>query len=235
MKVKNYFSLSLYFAFLYSLLSHAPRPFPLTLSLKMSSAAGFPQKGQIFRWCCKGDLEMAQKSFSESSLKHLEIFNRFGFTPLHSACFFGRVEIVKWIAEEHLSSLNILSRPGNREGIFAPPIHYAICNGHREVVSALLEAGADPFIRDYRGYNALGLARLHGNKKMIRLVQDWVQRKNVEYSNAVIVAKSASLHAIDGKTSGLYSHATSGSSIRSWQDVMLNSSKTFESQKSILK
>ena len=73
-----------------------------------------------------------------------------GWTPLHEACNYGNVEIVKLLME-HGAAVN--DRGGKHcEGI--TPLHDAASCGHIEVMSALLQNGANPVSQTHHGDSA---------------------------------------------------------------------------------
>lgn len=134
--------------------------------------------------CSKGSLESVKAAFSEyekqalsyGTLPDFEIYNRHGVNPLHSACFYGNLDVVKFIVNQDYIPVNSLSRPPSKH--YASALHYAICAGHKSVVSFLLEANADPFLKDYKGYSAHELAKLHSNKKILAIIEHYLHRSN---------------------------------------------------------
>ncbi|KAJ6382154.1 hypothetical protein OIU77_030748, partial [Salix suchowensis] len=53
-------------------------------------------------------------------------------------------------------------------GVRNSPLHYSAAQGHHEIVSLLLESGADINLRNYRGQTALMQAGQHGHWKIHR-------------------------------------------------------------------
>ena len=84
-----------------------------------------------------------------------------GFTPLHYAAFFGSPEAIRVLVATG-ADLEAPSR--NQE--FAPeahPLHSAVAAGRIDNVEALLEAGAEPNVRQHGGFTPLMEAEHSGN------------------------------------------------------------------------
>ncbi|MEO8452006.1 MAG: ankyrin repeat domain-containing protein [Gemmatimonadota bacterium] len=57
------------------------------------------------------------------------------------------------------------------------PLHRAAAGGHGEIVRLLLQAGADPHIRDSKhDGDALGWARHFGQKDVAELIESYAQK-----------------------------------------------------------
>jgi uncharacterized protein len=88
-----------------------------------------------------------------------------GFQPLGLACFFG-----------HLDSAEYLMRAGapvnaqSRNRLKAAPIQSATAAKHHKIVKMLLERGADPNVREQKGYTPLHAAAQNGDEEMIRIL-----------------------------------------------------------------
>ena len=104
-----------------------------------------------------------------------------GFQPLGLACYFGHLELAKYLIKAG-APINFLSR----NGLKAAPIQSATAAGHDKVVQMLLELGADPNVREQGGYTPLHAAAQNGDEEMIR---------TLIYGGADLTLKSE-----DGKT-----------------------------------
>jgi ankyrin repeat protein len=77
--------------------------------------------------------------------------NKFGWTSLHAACYFGRVEIVKYLIEE------VRADPNQRNPNGWHSLIFAVMGGHGQpIVDYLVNLTAVDFsIRDNSGNSAL--------------------------------------------------------------------------------
>jgi hypothetical protein len=88
-----------------------------------------------------------------------------GCTNLNSLIANGKTdEAKKIIASSSAQDLN--------KGTGAMPIHVAVFHDHPDVVKALLEAGADPNVRNYDGKTALVIATEKRSRKVVRMLLD---------------------------------------------------------------
>lgn len=67
-------------------------------------------------------------------------FHQAGFTPLHVACHFGQLNMVRFITARQGANINATTTSGYT------PLHQAAQQGHSTIVSHLLDKGADPNI-----------------------------------------------------------------------------------------
>jgi len=89
-----------------------------------------------------------------------------GWTPLHLAAFFGRLELVKMLLDAGAPMLTISN---NNESNL--PINAAAAGRRNDVVRLLVERGCPPDARaSDRGYTALHLAANNGNLELIEFL-----------------------------------------------------------------
>ncbi len=107
-----------------------------------------------------GNLKRVQHIFKEIP-ELINAYSTDGFTALGLACFFGQIEIVKWLllqkAEVNLPSKNSLQ---------VTPLHSAIAGRHKGIVSLLLAAGADVQAKQQQDYTPLHGAAATGDTEM---------------------------------------------------------------------
>ena len=88
-----------------------------------------------------------------------------GRTALHDLLRYRRPRCVPWLLD-HGADANAATASGDR------PLHFAVTSGARpETVAALLDAGADPALRNAAGATAASLAGLKGNAKVLDLLR----------------------------------------------------------------
>ena len=88
-----------------------------------------------------------------------------GFHPLGLACYFGHLELAKYLIKAGAP----INSP-SRNGLKATPIQSAAAAGHDKVVTMLLEYGANPNVREQGGYTPLHAAAQNGDEEMIRIL-----------------------------------------------------------------
>jgi uncharacterized protein len=88
-----------------------------------------------------------------------------GFTPLHLAAFFGRSE-----ATELLLARGAEVDALGTGWMTGTALHSAASGRHRDVIALLLEAGADPDVRQSHGWTALHAAAQHGDADIVELL-----------------------------------------------------------------
>jgi len=89
-----------------------------------------------------------------------------GWTPLHLAAFFGRLELVKMLLD---SGAPMLAISNNNESNL--PINAAAAGRRNDVVRLLVERGCPPDARaSDQGYTALHLAANNGNVELVEFL-----------------------------------------------------------------
>lgn len=84
-----------------------------------------------------------------------------GFTPLHLATFFGKMEVVRFILANG-GDVDAIARNDSK----VRPIHSAAATRDARMLRVILAAGADPDTKQTGGHTALHSAALHGNVPM---------------------------------------------------------------------
>lgn len=92
-------------------------------------------------------------------------FSEDGWTALHLAAFFGRTEAVRMLLEAG-SDVAAVSRNDQAN----TPLHAALPGSHHDIVTALLDAGADVNARQSHSFTPLHEAALIGNPEIARLL-----------------------------------------------------------------
>ncbi len=90
-----------------------------------------------------------------------------GFTPLHLACFFGRLEAARWLLDH-----GALVDAEARNPMKVRPIHSAAASRKSDVVRMLVERGASVDAQQAGGWTALMAAALHGDEAMAKILVD---------------------------------------------------------------
>ncbi|CAH2055772.1 unnamed protein product, partial [Iphiclides podalirius] len=113
-----------------------------------------------------------------------ELRNMKDESALDLAAQYGRLETVQHMLRVRPLLVQPYKYPSCRDKIFSSstPLHRASKNGHKEVVSALLDAGFDPNVRSYSG-TPLHEAACFGKASVVR----------------ILLAKGADLHAVDNR------------------------------------
>lgn len=129
--------------------------------------------------CASGDAERVRRmlrneptlvgAFGKVLPHHEEHMGKFGaddgWTPLHLAAQYGRVEVVKALLEEGANTNALaMNMAGNR------PLGSAVVGGNAEVVRLIAEAGADVNAYELGGVAALHLAADGGNHEIIKVL-----------------------------------------------------------------
>lgn len=127
--------------------------------------------------CATGVQARAEKVLQEVP-RMIDSHSPDGFTPLALACFFGHLELAKWLVDRG-ANLNL---PAKNQMMVAP-IHAAVGGRHLEIVRALVEAGADVNARQHGGYTALHAAAQDGNEAMTTFLLEHGADRNARADN----------------------------------------------------
>ncbi|TPX58126.1 hypothetical protein PhCBS80983_g03357 [Powellomyces hirtus] len=89
-----------------------------------------------------------------------------GMTPLHIGCSVGATPLVLLLLPLSTPVLNATTQTGQTA------LHYAASKNHREIVDALLSAGADPSVKDATGQTPLHRAVTRGWTEVVRRLKE---------------------------------------------------------------
>lgn len=92
-------------------------------------------------------------------------YSRDGWTPLHLAAFFGRLDAARLLLDRRASA-----RAVGRNAMANEPIHAAAAAGNTEIVRLLLDRGADADARQHGGWTALHAAAQSGDAAIAELL-----------------------------------------------------------------
>jgi ankyrin repeat protein len=98
----------------------------------------------------------------------VNVRNKSGATPLHTAALGGDSEVVKLLLD-HGAEINARDQESG-----ATPLSYAASLGRGEVVELLLARGADLTLRNTRGQTPLDLAEENNQKEISDLLRLYV-------------------------------------------------------------
>jgi ankyrin repeat protein len=86
-----------------------------------------------------------------------------GFQPIGLAAYFGHVSIV-----DYLIKAGAAVNTPSKNSLKVTPLQSAVAGGHLEVTRRLLEAGANPNVREGSGYTPLHTAADNGDIEIVR-------------------------------------------------------------------
>jgi uncharacterized protein len=141
-------------------------------------------KLNLFEACAIGKVERV-KSILKRKSKLLNEFAPDGFQPLGLACFFGHVEVVRFLLESG-AEVNTPSR----DGLKVTPLNSAAAGRHYEIAMLLLERDANPNIRQEGDFVPLHSAAINGQIEMVKILLQYGADKD--------------LKSLDGKTARDY-------------------------------
>ena len=93
----------------------------------------------------------------------VNVYSEDGFQPLGLAAYFGQLEIVRYLIKAGAT----VNSP-SRNSLEVTPLQSAVAGRHREITSLLLQAGANPNVRERGGYTPLHTAVLNGDVEIVR-------------------------------------------------------------------
>jgi ankyrin repeat protein len=111
---------------------------------------------------CRGHLQIAQWLLGRNANTNLRDETN-GWTPLHSAAFYGHVDVVRLLLQYKADS-------NSQDSGDQIPLHKAVQNGHVDVARLLLEYGADANAQDKHRFTSLHMASREGRLEVARLL-----------------------------------------------------------------
>ena len=123
--------------------------------------------------------------------------NRFGIAPIHTAAFHGSKKVLKTFMQCDPSASNFFVLETNVQDKIRMvtgwqyPLNLAILGGSKGSVQVLLEAGADPFVRDSLGQNAWDVAKATMQRKIWQLLQNWCLTRRPQSISSISSLPSA--------------------------------------------
>ncbi|MBN8728961.1 MAG: ankyrin repeat domain-containing protein [Acidobacteria bacterium] len=116
---------------------------------------------------CASGVQDRVESILQDVPRMIDAHSPDGFTPLSLACFFGHVELAKWLINRGANLDLAATNP-----MQVAPLHAAASGRHLEIARALLEGGANPNARQQGGFTPLHAAAQNGDVEMTRLLLD---------------------------------------------------------------
>jgi ankyrin repeat protein len=117
-----------------------------------------------------GNLSQAQALVETGGEKVTE-FDKWGWTPLHWAAYYGHPAIAEWLLAQGADPNAKTFRTYGRVLPGAPPIVLAGYYGHARIVKALLDHKADPAAKDASGMSALEYAQNFNFQACVELLK----------------------------------------------------------------
>ena len=118
----------------------------------------------LYEAACAGDLRRV-KHFVDTNPAEASSFSPDGFPVFALACFFGQLEIARYLASK---GANIHAPASNGTGYNA--LTAAVTAGHTDTVQWLLEQGLDPNYKYGPGYTPLLAAAANGHVETLKLL-----------------------------------------------------------------
>ncbi|CCI45739.1 unnamed protein product [Albugo candida] len=112
----------------------------------------------------EGNMEELKRILVENK-GNLDERDKYGLTPLHWACDYEKLEVVKFLIKLGANTNAVENRLFKRT-----PLHFACLRGAKEIVQVLLEHHADPEARDYKGWSALHCGAYNGSEGVVEIL-----------------------------------------------------------------
>jgi ankyrin repeat protein len=117
----------------------------------------------LFEAAVVGDVAVVRRKLSEGA--EVEDRTDDGYTPLHLAAYFGRLEVARFLLERGADP-NAVARNESR----VTPLHSAVARRHRDVAGVLLAFGASANVVQHGGWTPLHSAAHNGDEAMVDLL-----------------------------------------------------------------
>ena len=118
----------------------------------------------VFEATALGYIDRLRERLDEDPARALA-FSADGFTALHFAAFFGKVEAARVLLTSG-ASVGVVSR----NDLACQPLHSAAAGLHHEVCRVLIAAGADVDATERLGFTPLHAAAQHGDDELVELL-----------------------------------------------------------------
>ncbi|MEK7482966.1 MAG: ankyrin repeat domain-containing protein [Planctomycetota bacterium] len=118
----------------------------------------------LYEVCAYGDLQGLQKLLSDNPYI-ANSYSEDGFTPLGLACYFGHLEVATFLMAKG-AAVNLPSK----NKFVVRPIHSAVSAEHEDLVSILLQHGADANARQNKEITPLHQSAHNGNFAIAKLL-----------------------------------------------------------------
>ena len=119
--------------------------------------------------CSQGRVEMLQAIMESCGVKVLQSLDQNGRSPLHYSAFsIHSRPVISFMANQCKEEMCI----NQQDSRGRTPLHMSISSGNLAGVKEFLARGADPFIKDNEGHNALHFAVLHNRKAIIMALRE---------------------------------------------------------------
>ena len=129
------------------------------------SAADLGYRVTVLHDACATGVQARVEELLSEVPRMIDAHSPDGFTPLALACFFGHVELARWLINRGAN----LDLPADNPMKVAP-LHAASASRHLEIVRALLEGGANPNARQQGGFTPLHAAAQNGDAEIARVL-----------------------------------------------------------------
>jgi ankyrin repeat protein len=120
----------------------------------------------VFDAAAAGDVDRLTELL-DGDAELLGTYSEDGYTPLHFAAFFDRGKALRLLLDRGADVAAV-----SRNDMEVQPLHSAVAAKSREVVAALLTAGADANARQQGGFTPLMGAEQNEDDEMVRLLMD---------------------------------------------------------------
>ncbi len=94
-----------------------------------------------------------------------------GVSLLDEAVVCGNIELIKYLVQEQKMDVNVTYRKSK-----LTPLMQAACYGYEEIVTFLLEKGADIFAKDSNNMDAIAYTKKLQRKNMQKFLEDYVEK-----------------------------------------------------------
>jgi len=134
------------------------------------------------------------KEYYEKNNTSINQYSIDGFTPLGLACFFGHIEIIKYLIEIE-ADLNI---PSNND-FKVTPLHSACATSNLEIAELLLKNNANVNAKQQGNVTPLHSASHNGQIKLVRLLIEYGADINAKMKNGqtpLFMAKEKSFEEV---------------------------------------